>query len=88
METLKKGRGYRKHVRRDDASTIARVMVVAANIKRARIAKGMSQRKLATAMGYDTSMGSYLESGRTLPSLLSIRKMAEILDIDPLELVP
>lgn len=55
-------------------------------LKRHRLAKGMSMEKLAHRLGVATPTVGAWESGRNLPRPAIVPKLAQILDIDPLEL--
>jgi len=56
------------------------------NIKRIRKEKGISQEKLAEACNTATSYIGLMEIYRNVPKLSTIERIAEALDIDPLEL--
>jgi transcriptional regulator with XRE-family HTH domain len=55
------------------------------NIKRVRKEKGISQEKLAEACNTATSYIGLMEIYRNIPKLSTIERIAQALDIDPLE---
>jgi len=55
------------------------------NIKRIRKEKGISQEKLADACNTATSYIGLMEIYRNVPKLSTIERIAEALDVDPLE---
>jgi transcriptional regulator with XRE-family HTH domain len=57
--------------------------VFAANLRRARHAKGMSQEALAYEAGVNRSYMSKLEKGGSYVGLEIIGKLAEVLDVEP-----
>ncbi|MDR0908983.1 MAG: helix-turn-helix domain-containing protein [Spirochaetaceae bacterium] len=56
------------------------------NIKRIRHDKGISQEKLAEACNTATSYIGLMEIYKNIPKLSTIERIANALDIDPLEL--
>ncbi len=56
------------------------------NIKRIRKEKGISQEKLAEACNTATSYIGLMEIYRNVPKLSTIEKIADALEVDPLEL--
>ena len=56
------------------------------NIKRIRREKGISQEKLAEACNTATSYIGLMETYKNVPKLSTIERIANALDIDPLEL--
>ncbi|WP_461255613.1 helix-turn-helix domain-containing protein [Treponema sp. R80B11-R83G3] len=56
------------------------------NIKRIRKEKGISQEKLAEACNTATSYIGLMEIYRNVPKLSTIERIAEALNVDPLEL--
>jgi len=56
------------------------------NIKRIRKEKGISQEKLAEACNTATSYIGLMEIYRNVPKLSTIERIAEALEVDPLEL--
>jgi transcriptional regulator with XRE-family HTH domain len=61
--------------------------VFAANLRRLRNAKGLSQDDLAYAGEISRSYLSQLEKGRFYASLRIVGKLAAVLDVDPSELL-
>jgi transcriptional regulator with XRE-family HTH domain len=61
--------------------------VFATNLRRARHAKGLSQEGLAYEAGINRSYMSRLENGSTYAGLEIIGKLADVLEIDPAELL-
>jgi len=55
------------------------------NIKRIRKEKGVSQEKLAEACNTATSYIGLMEIYRNIPKLSTIERIANALDVDPLE---
>ncbi|GHT75710.1 hypothetical protein FACS1894124_7390 [Spirochaetia bacterium] len=55
------------------------------NIKRTRKDKGISQEKLAEACNTATSYIGLMEIYRNVPKLSTIQRIAEALDVDPLD---
>jgi transcriptional regulator with XRE-family HTH domain len=55
------------------------------NIKRIRKEKGISQEKLAEACDTATSYIGLMEIYKNVPKLSTIERIAEALDVDPLE---
>jgi transcriptional regulator with XRE-family HTH domain len=59
----------------------------AANLRRLRHAKGISQEDLAYEAGINRSYMSKLEKGASYPGLEIIAKLATVLDVEPAELL-
>lgn len=59
----------------------------AANLRRARNAKGLSQDDLAYEAGVSRSYLSQLEKGVYYASLKIVGRLAEVLDVEPAELL-
>jgi DNA-binding XRE family transcriptional regulator len=59
----------------------------AANLRRLRHAKGISQEELAYAAGINRSYMSKLERAATYPGLEIIAKLASVLEVEPAELL-
>lgn len=59
--------------------------VFAANLRRLRYAKGLSQEELADAADINRTYISKLETGITYAGLEIIGKLAKALDVDPIE---
>ena len=61
--------------------------VFAANLRRLRHARGLSQEALAYEAGVNRTYMSKLEKGASYPGLEIIGKLAAVLDIEPAELL-
>jgi transcriptional regulator with XRE-family HTH domain len=61
--------------------------VFAANLRRARHLKGMSQEALAYEAGVNRTYLSKLERGATYVGLEIIEKLSDVLDIEPADLL-
>jgi transcriptional regulator with XRE-family HTH domain len=59
----------------------------AANLRRLRHAKGISQEELAYAAGVNRTYLSKLEKGASYPGLEIIAKLATVLEVEPAELL-
>jgi transcriptional regulator with XRE-family HTH domain len=59
--------------------------VFAANLRRLRHAKGLSQEDLAYEAGVNRSYMSKLEKGATFVGLEIIGKLADVLEVDPVQ---
>jgi transcriptional regulator with XRE-family HTH domain len=59
----------------------------AANLRRLRHEKGISQDDLAYGAGINRSYMSKLEKGASYPGLEIIAKLATVLDVEPAELI-
>ena len=59
----------------------------AANLRRLRHAKGISQEDLAHEAGINRSYMSKLEKGATYPGLEIIAKLTTVLEVEPAELL-
>jgi transcriptional regulator with XRE-family HTH domain len=59
----------------------------AANLRRLRHAKGISQEDLAYEAGVNRTYVSKLEKGISYPGLEIIAKLATVLEVDPAELI-
>jgi transcriptional regulator with XRE-family HTH domain len=55
--------------------------VIAKRIKEIRTLRGLNQTELAKKLGIKSSMVSHYETGRYIPSVENLKKIAEILDI-------
>jgi transcriptional regulator with XRE-family HTH domain len=62
--------------------------VLGARIKELRISKGISQKKLADGCGFEKASMSRIESGRTNPTALTLRKISTVLNIHLSEFFP
>lgn len=61
--------------------------ILASNLKRARLASGLSQEKLAQEAGLDRSYISLLENERYAASVDAIEKIAAVLNVSPASLL-
>ena len=61
--------------------------VFAANLRRLRHAKGLSQENLAHEAGVNRTYMSKLEKGGSYPGLEIIGKLAAVLEVEPAELL-
>jgi len=61
--------------------------VFAANLRRLRHGKGLSQEDLAHEAGVNRSYMSVLEKGASYPGLEIIGKLAAVLEVEPAELL-
>jgi transcriptional regulator with XRE-family HTH domain len=61
--------------------------VFAANLRRLRHAKGISQEDLAYTAGVNRTYVSKLEKGASYPGLEIIGKLAAVLNVEPAELL-
>jgi transcriptional regulator with XRE-family HTH domain len=59
----------------------------AANLRRLRQGKGISQEELTYAAGINRSYMSKLEKGASYPGLEIIAKLATVLEVEPAELI-
>ena len=59
----------------------------AANLRRLRQGKGISQEELTYAAGINRSYMSKLEKGSSYPGLEIIAKLATVLEVEPAELL-
>lgn len=57
------------------------------NLKEARAKSGLSQERLALDLGFDRTYISLLERGKRNPSLFTIHKIADFLEIDVSKLI-
>lgn len=57
------------------------------NLKEARKKEGLSQFDLAVKIGLTSNAIAHMEQGRREPSMKTLRKMAEVLKIDPGKLI-
>lgn len=60
--------------------------LLGSNIAKIRAEKGMTQKQLADACDFEKSNMSRIESGNTSPTLTSLLKIAQALDVDISEL--
>lgn len=66
---------------------IMKRLLTAAPIKRYRLVKGMSAEKLAELTGLSRTMISNYESGKNLPTNKNLVKLAEVLEVEPKDLI-
>jgi transcriptional regulator with XRE-family HTH domain len=57
-------------------------MDIAANIKRIRKLKNLSQKEVALGIGVAQAQYSIIESGKTVPTIPTLEKIAKVLEID------
>lgn len=57
------------------------------NLKKLRLQKGLSQRKLADKANISQSMLSDIENNKVNPTIITLQKLAKALDIDIAELI-
>jgi transcriptional regulator with XRE-family HTH domain len=60
---------------------------IGSRIKEIRILKGLSQQELAALLDYEKSNMSRLESGNVNPTILTLYKVAEALNVSLKELI-
>ncbi len=63
------------------------VQAFGSRVREQRTAKGWNQRELAERIGVDRNWVSAIESGRQNVSLLTLRKFADALSVDPTDLL-
>ena len=61
--------------------------LVGRNVRAARVARGMTQEKLADVSGFSQQYISDLERGRRNPTVVSLYELAEALAVTPVELL-
>ena len=61
--------------------------VVAVNVKRYRLAKGMTQESLAQAAGFTQQYLSELETGKANPTVVTLYEIGQQLSVTPADLV-
>jgi transcriptional regulator with XRE-family HTH domain len=62
------------------------IQIIGANVRRLRVAKGISQEALAVDSGVDVSYMSGIETGRVNPTIKIIDRIATALSVDFFEL--
>jgi transcriptional regulator with XRE-family HTH domain len=62
-------------------------MDISANIKRIRKIKNISQKQIALELGMAQAQYSIIESGKTIPTIPTLQKIADILEVDIIELI-
>lgn len=61
--------------------------LVGQNVKRLRLAKGLTQEQLAELSGFSQQYISGLEQGRRNPTIVTIYELATVLEVSHVELV-
>ncbi|MBP7702251.1 MAG: helix-turn-helix transcriptional regulator [Phenylobacterium sp.] len=61
--------------------------IIGENLRRARKARGLSQEKLAAEVDLDMRQLGRIERGESFPSVGSLIKLAEVLGVEPAELL-
>ena len=61
-------------------------MNVAENIKKIRMAKGLSQKEVTISSGLDTAQYSRIENGKTDPSVTTLERIAKAMNISLAEI--
>ena len=61
--------------------------LVGRNVKRLRLARGLTQEQYAVRSGIPQQYISYLESGKKNPTLATLHQIAEGLEVEVVELV-
>ena len=61
--------------------------LVGENVKRLRLAKGLTQEQLAELSGFSQQYISGLEQGRRNPTIVTIYELATVLGVSHMELV-
>ena len=61
--------------------------LVGSNVRRLRIARGMTQEQYAERSGFSQQYISDLERGRRNPTVVSLFELAQALDATPTELI-
>ncbi|MDP3868388.1 MAG: helix-turn-helix transcriptional regulator [Phenylobacterium sp.] len=61
--------------------------VVAQNVRRYRLAKGMTQEALAEAAGFGQQYLSELETGKANPTVVTLYELGQQLGVTPAQLV-
>ncbi len=62
-------------------------MNISANIKRLRKLKNLSQKEVATAINVAQGQYSVIESGKVVPTIPTLEKIAKVLEVDIAELL-
>jgi transcriptional regulator with XRE-family HTH domain len=62
-------------------------MNISANIKRLRTLKKLSQKEVATAINVAQGQYSVIESGKVIPTIPTLEKIAKVLEVDISELL-
>ena len=61
--------------------------LVGRNVRRIRLAKGLTQESFAVATGFSQQYLSDLERGRRNPTIVTLFELADALDVEHVELV-
>lgn len=61
---------------------------VGSRIKAVRLSKGMKQGTVAEMVGCDVNTISRYETGKVAPDIEQLMKLAEVLEVSPLDLLP
>ena len=61
--------------------------LIGRNVRAARVARGMTQEKLADISGFSQQYISDLERGRRNPTIVSLYELAQALRVTPVELL-
>lgn len=61
--------------------------IVGLNVKRVRVARGLTQEQLAERSGFSQQYLSDLERGRRNPTVVSLWELAQALETTPTELI-
>ena len=62
--------------------------IVITRIRKIRIEKGLSQQELANMANFSQSFLANVESGKKKPSVMTILRLAEALNVNPREFFP
>lgn len=62
-------------------------LVVAQNVKKYRLAKGLTQEALAEAAGFSQQYLSELETGKANPTVVTLYELGQQIDATPAQLV-
>jgi transcriptional regulator with XRE-family HTH domain len=57
-------------------------------MQKVRIAQGLTQEQLAEKIGTSTTWIGYLETGRAVPNLAMLQKIARVLGVKVKDLIP
>lgn len=77
-----------KGARRSRMATDPLALEVGAQIRALRLARGMTGKALAAALGVPGTQVTVWERGRVVPSVRSLLLIAQALECDPTELLP
>lgn len=62
-------------------------LLVGRNVRRLRLAKGLTQEGFSEATGFTQSYLSSLEGGRRNPTVVTLHELAQALDVEPYLLI-